>query len=215
MPDPDNGHIHWNCGMSKRPWEFHPDLSRDRLQLIAEVLRHVRTATIPLHDPGGGDTPWILGCRIYGRSADILHRTGPQLWDWFRVIKPPLEFVFTVGDVPMRFCRDDPDYPDAQHLRVTEVEAEQHELAFGDNSVDLIWRIVVEANPAGEAETVAVIGATRGGDVRCKYVVPELDGSIAFISSPTRPRTGPGVQLPEPVVKPRNTGKKRDDDKGI
>jgi hypothetical protein len=126
-----------------------------------------------------------------------------------------LEFVFTVGDVPMRFCRDDPDDPGAQHLRVTDVEAEQQELAFGDNAVDLIWRIVVEANPAGETETVAVIGATRSGNVKCKYIVPELDGGVVFLDSPIRPRTGPGVQLPEPVVKPRTSAKKRDDEPGL
>lgn len=202
--------------MSKRPWEFHVDLSRDRLQLIAEVLREVRKVTIPLHDPAAGDTPWGLGVRIYDRSAEVLSRRGPELWDWFRVIKPPLEFVFTVGDVPMRFCRDDPDNPDAQHLRVSDIEAEQHEFAFGTPSVDLIWRMVVAANPAGETENVYVIGATRSGHVKCKYTIPPLEGGILFINPSLSPRAPGGVELPPPVVKPRErTTQKAQDDKDL
>ena len=202
--------------MSQRPWDFHSDLSRDRLQLIAEILRHVRRDAVRRHDPAIFETSWTLGCSIYGRSAEMLARVGGELWDWFRVIQPPLEFVFSVGQVPMRFCRDDPDHPEGQHLRVTEAEYRQYEFVFGSHSVDLIWRIVVAANPAGETDSVVVIGASPSGDVHCKYVIPELDGGIAFLTGPLSPRTGAGVELPAPVVKPRLLkSQKRSDDEGI
>ncbi len=195
--------------MPKRPWDFHPDLSRDRLQLVAEVLRHVRRDSIRRHDPAVFDTSWTLGCAIYGRSAEMLARVGAELWEWFRVIQPPLEFVFAVGAVPMRFCRDDPDNPEIQHLRVTDAEFRQSEFAFGCSTVDLLWRIVVVANPAGEPDSVVVIAVTPSGDIHCKYVVPELEGAIAFITNPVIARPGPGVELPPPMVHPRSLDSKK------
>jgi hypothetical protein len=197
-------------GILKSPWEFHSDLSLDRLQQVAEVLRTVRRDAILVHDPVSGDTPWILGCRIYGRSAEILTRTGEKLWNWFRVVSPPLEFVFSVGAVPLRFCRDDADRLCANHLRVSDSEALQLDLAFGDNSIDLIWRMVVETNSGGETEQVVLIGSTAIGDNRCQFVIPPIDGSLSFITTTMRSRVGPGVELPPPIVKVRETPKKKD-----
>jgi hypothetical protein len=199
------------------PWEFHSDLSLDRLQQIGKVLRDVRQAAILLHDPADGDTPWILGVRIYGRSAEMLMRTGIELWDWFKVIKEPLEFVFAVGAVPLRFCHDDSDHLDASHLRVSDFEAQQIEIAFGDNATDLIWRIVVETNSGGETQQIVLIGTTPNGDLRCKFVIPPMDGALSFITQSIRPRVGPGVELPPPRVRIRKKLQKKDanDDKDV
>ena len=199
------------------PWEFHNDLSLDRLQQIGKVLRDVREGAIRLHDPAGGDSRWSLGVRIYARSCEILQRTGSELWEWFNVVSEPLEFVFTVGSVPLRFCHDDPDRIGANHLRVSDFEGQQIEIAFGDNAADLIWRIVVETSAGGDTKQITLIGAKPTGEVHCKFIIPPLQDSLSFFTTPLRPRTGPGVSLPSPVVRLKNQviKKEADEDRDV
>jgi hypothetical protein len=199
--------------MPKLPWEHHEDLTLDRLQLVAKILRDTRDKTLLLHDPGGGDTPWTLGCRSYGRCAEMLSRAAGSTCPWMRVISPNLEFVFTIGAVPVRFFRGDSSNPDGPHLRVSDVEAYQYGLAFGDNAVDLRWRIVVETNALGETRRIVLIGSTDAGAVECSYVIPPLS-DVTFIE-PGREHARPPRQLPAPVVQLRDKKKtKKGDDEG-
>lgn len=193
------------------PWDFHADLSSDRLQLLAKVLRDIRRDTIALHDPAGGDTSWSLGCRIYARSTTMLVRAADQLWPWLKIVQAQLEFIFQVGDVPLRFFRGDAEHPDVTHLRAADAEAKQLEFAFGDARGDLVWRLVVETDIAGEAADIVLIGSDSKGDVGCRYPIPRLDDSIS-IFEPRRPVTRAGVELPPAVVKSRLKAQKKDDD---
>ena len=47
------------------PWQKYPDLTRDRLSVIATIIRDVRHRCVMLHEPDEGDGPWSLGCRAY------------------------------------------------------------------------------------------------------------------------------------------------------
>lgn len=199
--------------MPTPPWDHHPDLSLDRLQLISKVLIDTRREAVRQHDPAAGDTPWSLGCRVYARSAEMLARAAADLWPWLTVVSPPLEFIFGVGAVPMRFFHGDADHPDGQHLRIAAAEAWQLELAFGDGRVDLIWRICVETNVAGETVRAVLLGTTPAGDVQCNYAIPPLDGAVTFLT-PRRTAVGPGVELPPPLVTARKDQQRQDDDDG-
>lgn len=199
--------------MSMQPWDYHEDLSLDRLQLIAKVLADTRRDTIMQHDPTAGDTGWSLGCRIYARSAEMLTRAGETMWPWFKVINPPLEFIFSLGNVPLRFFHGDANHPGGHHLKVTEIEARQANFAFGDGGIDLIWRIAVETNAAGETERVALIGSTPSGNIECCYVIPALNESVTFIE-PLTPQSGRGITLPPAAVTPRRDQHAQDEDEG-
>jgi hypothetical protein len=199
--------------MSKQPWDYHDDLSLDRLQLLAKVLRDTRRDAVALHDPAAGDTSWSLGCRVYARSTEMLSRTADDLWPWLVVVQSSLEFVFKIGAVPLRFFHGDASRPDAQHLKVAEVEARQLGFAFGDASADLVWRIVVETNAAGEAEDIVLIGSTSERDVECQFVIPRLDDSVSFLE-PLKPEGGGGVELPSPIITPRRNRQAKDEDGG-
>jgi hypothetical protein len=198
--------------MSKLPWDYHEDLSLDRLQLVAKVLRDTRRDTVALHDPAAGDTSWSLGCRVYARSTENLTRIADTLLPWLVVVQSSLEFVFKVGAVPLRFFHGDANHPSAQHLKVVEVEARQLGFAFGDASADLVWRIVVETNAAGEAEDIVLIGSTSERDVECQFVIPRLEDSVSFFE-PLK-QEGHGVQLLAPVVTPRRKKQAKEEDGG-
>jgi hypothetical protein len=196
--------------MPKLPWEYHADLTLDRLQLVAKILHDTRQGTLLLHDPGGGDTPWSLGCRAYARCAEMLIRAAGTTCPWLRIISPTLEFIFTVGEVPVRFFRGDSSNPDGQHLRVSITEAYQYNLAFGDTVVDLCWRIVVETNGLGETTRIVLIGSTMSGTVECSFVIPSLS-EVTFIE-PGREQVRLPRQLRAPVVKLRDRKKEAEDE---
>jgi hypothetical protein len=201
--------------MTKSPWEFHEDLSRDRLQLVANILRDTRNSTLAEFNPTAGDGAWSLGCRIYERSAYKVTEAARELLPWLKIIEPPLRFIFSIGEVPVRFYRGDADAAPGDHLKVALAEQLQLQLAFNDARVDLIWRFVVETNIAGEADSIILIGRTKAGEVGCRYEVPPLDGSVVFLTS-SRPVGRPSAtQLPPTGVrsrKPSPKEQKEDDD---
>jgi len=200
--------------MSKKPWDYHDDLSRDHLQLVGKTLRDVRTETLKLHDPASGDTAWSFGCRVYARTTETLSRQAETLWPWLKVVKPPLEFIFSIGAVPVRFFHGDADHPRGNQLRVSPAEQVQGNFAFGNAYVDLIWRIAVETNVVGETDRIVFVGMTPNGEIDCRYEIPPLDDSVSLIA-PNRPASKSPVILAPPVVRPRRAqseDRKEDDD---
>lgn len=188
--------------MHKFPWEFHPGLTLDRLQLIAIELRATRRATIALHDPAGGDTPWSLGCRAFARSATKLTRRAGRDWPWLKILHVPQEFVFAVGDVPMRFFRGDSECLDPRQRRVADSEYVQLRLTLGNDEPVLIWRFLMETSPIGEAGDIVLLGSTPEGAIECRYVIPESNQSVTPFD-PSPPPVAVSTELPAPVVKPR------------
>lgn len=201
--------------MTKFPWDFQPDLEAGRLQLIAKVLRDTRKGALARHDTVAGDTPWGFGCTVYDRSTQMLMRAGEAMWqDWFRVVKPPLEFVFAIGSVPVRYYSGDPREPGGKHLKLCEPEMYQLDLLHRNDVPALIWRVVVDPDITGNVSRVVVIGSTSTGTIECFYEIPD-DGVVSFLPplDPTKV-SGAGVQLPPATVSLRSDRTKKDDDKG-
>lgn len=201
--------------MLKMPWDYHADLSADRLQLVAKILRDVRRDALALHDPAAGDTSWSLGCRVYARSTEMLVRASTLLWPWLKIVQANLEFIFQVGLVPLRFFHGDSTRPELGRLRAVGLEVKQLEFAFGDAKGDLVWRLIVETNIAGEAGDIVLIGSNPEGQIACNYPIPALDDGV-HLFGPRRAAGKPGVELPPPIVRarPKPKPKPKDDDAG-
>lgn len=198
---------------TKTPWEFHEDLSRDRLQLVAKILRDTRNSTLTKFDAAAGDGAWSLGCTIYERSANMITAAADDgLLPWLKIIEPPLRFVFTIGDVPVRFYRGDAEAAPGYHLNLAPSEQLQLGFAFNDARVDLIWRFVVETNIANEADCIFVVGRTKAGEIECLYEVPPLDGNVVFLSTPRTGGKPPQTQLPPTGVRSRRSRTERKED---
>jgi hypothetical protein len=129
-----------------------------------------------------------------------------------RVISPPLEFIFCIGDVPVRFFHGDADHLGAHRLRIAATEHVQLDFAFGDSRTDLVWRIVVESDAAGLTDKAVLIGSSQG-DIKCAYEIPPLRDTVAFLD-PLKSATLPGVELPVPAVSPRRIDHLKDEDDG-
>src|SRR5690242_10647454 len=81
------------------PWSKYPDLTKDRLTVIAEIIRKVRHEAVLAHEPEKGDTAWGLGCRVYERTCKELRDEAPKYPDWFAILPEarPLQFSFAIG----------------------------------------------------------------------------------------------------------------------
>ena len=190
--------------MDKKPWDVHPELHKERLIEVAQILREVRHDALPEHNPTKGDSNWGLGTRVSERSWYAL-REAAELRDWLQIINPGKHFIFAIGGVPFRFYRGKPERPNSHMLARQYQEIRQHQTAFKfyQEETEYFWRIAVETDVFGEVYRVVVAQVSEHGDVKMMWEVPISD-RVSVIGSITPPKPE-GVQLPPPSV----SGKKR------
>ena len=173
------------------PWEIHPALSEDRLRICARLLAHARRDAIRMASYEMGDTTWSVGCRAYAFGQQRMRRVAEnRTYNWLSVLDQSSHFVFLIQDVPMRFFRGSADEPTARTLRRQHNEAQQLDLALGEDLAQgLVFRLALEAGAAEGVDRVVFL-ALRGeeGHVECFWPVP-IDGE------PGQPRTTRPGQL--------------------
>ena len=157
------------------PWEIHPALSEDRLRICARLLAHARRDAIRMASYEMGDTTWSVGCRAYAFGQQRMRRAAEnRTYNWLSVLDQSNHFVFLVQDVPVRFFRGSADEPTARTLRRQHNEAQQLDLALGEDLAQgLVFRLALEAGAAEGVDRVVFL-ALRGeeGHVECFWPVP-------------------------------------------
>jgi hypothetical protein len=182
-----------------QPWSKYPDLTRERLSIVAGIIRQVSTETIVLHDATGGDNQWSLGCRIYSRTCFALRKAATQ-YEWLRIL-PEIEglrFSFAIGSVSFRFYRGKPDDPPERYLMSTfgELHHLQGTLHIeGLRPIDKILRLAVEPD-AAEVCRVTFVEVDEAGNVTETYRIP-LDAGRKVTLLQAKP-----VDLPTPPLEP-------------
>lgn len=160
------------------PWTKYPDLTAERLSIIANLLRAVRHDAVLAHEPTKGDTNWGLGTRVYERTCFTLQSIAPKYPEWLKILPEikGLQFSFAIGTVPFRFYRGKPDEPpDRYNIRTF---GELHYLQMclqieGLRPVDNILRLAVETSPATlEVSTVTVVEVDDAGNPLAVYAIP-------------------------------------------
>jgi hypothetical protein len=185
------------------PWEFHGDLTEDRLVSVARMIVDGRQAAVELYDEEIGDNGWTLGCRAFqfGR-ARILRAVDEGAHDWLRAIDRSLQLVFTIGEVPVRIYRGEADEPTGRTLRQGLHELRQLSFSFGerDDGRELAYRFAVETGVDGSAISVKFVGL-RGETAVLNWDVP-LEGR-SFGGAVGRPASE-AVELEAPSVSVRD-----------
>lgn len=183
-----------------KPWEFHSDLTEDRLVLVGQKLAEARHAVFDLFDERGDDA-WSLGCRAFSwcRKTIVAAASEDEL-DWLNVIDPSKQFIFRIGDVPIRFFRGDSEAPIKKTMSTVHREAVQLSLEFPDEprALLLIWRFVIETDEQGDLVRIVFVGATPKGVSECIWEVPLFDAELDDLQ--VQMPLDDGEDLPEPSV---------------
>lgn len=157
------------------PWDFHPALTEERLRWCARLLANARRDALAMAAYELGDDSWSVGCRAYSFGRHRLQRLAEsRQHPWLRVMDASHHFVFLIDQVPVRFYRGAADEPTTRTLRRHEAESQQLGLALGvDGADDLVFRIAVETNPAGNVDRVVFL-VLRGeeGQAACAWPIP-------------------------------------------
>ena len=199
------------------PWRKYPDLTKDRLSVIATIIRDVRHGCVLLHEPAKGDGPWGLGCRAYERTCAAIRKAVIR-YDWLRILPETssLGFSFAVGNVPFRFYRGDPDelpyhyqlksYGEIHHLQLLLA------LDTGFQEIDGALRFAVETDGSQEVSSVTLVEVDRGGNPRDSYQIPFDEGESNVVTIETPP-----VDLPPVTAEPlkKEEGEKRKKSHGL
>jgi hypothetical protein len=131
----------------------YPDLSRDRLEIVADLMIGARDGVASDHKPDTGESSWSAGVRSYERTEVALINAQPK-YEWLRVVTGadagPSMFVFKIGLHPIRFLHGTPDDIPAKYEKpvLPEIAEMQHALAL-DAALpqNRILRICVETDP--------------------------------------------------------------------
>jgi len=181
------------------PWEYHKDLTEERLVAVGQMVLEARRLAVELFDSDIGDDGWTLGCRAsqFARYR-ILTAFDGQRFPWLTVIDRSRRLIFTIGEVPVRIYRGEAEEPTARTLHQSLSELDQLGFSFDerDEGHDLAYRFAVETDVDGSALAVKFVGL-RGETAVLNWNVPL--GLDAFTGGIGMPATE-SVELDAPSV---------------
>ena len=189
------------------PWDYHSDLTEERLLTVALLIVDGRQTAVELFDEEAGDNGWTLGCRAFqfGR-ARILRAVDGQEYPWLGLIDRSLQLIFTIGEVPVRIYRGEAEEPTDRTLRQSNNELRQLGFSFDerDEGRALAFRFAVETDVDGSALAVNFVGL-RGETAVLNWEVPIDSLPAGAIGTPATDQ----VELDAPAVGVRRSSGKR------
>lgn len=192
------------------PSQIHPDLTDERLSILAQLVTDVRLGVAEAHEPDKGDTAWGFGTRACERQIHAI-REAANTYSWLHILNSGRQFVFQIGAVPFRIYRGEPERPRSRTLARTypEIRAQQAAFAGFGYDRDWIWRLVIETHPEGTVAhiwAVQIAGDTKRWETNVVWAIP-LSVPVTGITAISEPR--PGKELPP--VKAQLRRKKKTD----
>jgi hypothetical protein len=181
------------------PWEHHPALTSERLVHVAKLIERGRNNALDRYDPSVGGTGWTLGCEAFAFGMHEISQAAGDL-PWLEVIASSMQFVFSIGGVPIRFYRGAPEDPTKRTLKQTFSELNQLSLFGPEELISLtpepLYRIAVETDDDGSVLSMWFV--VLGGESPVLMWRIPLEASVARLSPIVPPAEG--VELPAPAV---------------
>lgn len=182
------------------PWEYHGDLTSDRLTTVGRLIADGRQAAVERNDAEAGDNSWTLGCSAFQFARfRILAAVDGDDHPWLTAIDRSMQLIFKIGQVPVRIYKGDADEPTGKTLHQTFGELRQLDFLFSeeDDGRDLAYRFAVETDFDGSVLAVKFVGL-KGSSPAFMWDVP-LDAVGTATGTVGRPATEV-VQLDAPAV---------------
>lgn len=182
------------------PWEHHAALTRDRLITVASLIERGRNQALDRFDPSIGCGPWTVGCEAFAFQKFEIEAAAEEM-EWLEVLDPSMQFVFSIGGIPVRFYRGEPDDPTARTLKQSFSELRQLSLFGADELVKLtaepVYRFAIETDVDGALTAITFV-VLDGDTPILTWQVP-LDEPVRKIS-PLWVEGSDGVELPAPAI---------------
>ncbi|MBL5864419.1 hypothetical protein JBO49_27870 [Serratia fonticola] len=193
------------------PWEFHPQLSADRLGIIADTLLKVLDMTHEqLSTPY--DDNYTRGTCTFGRQRQSLIQLCMKgKHDWLTLVNPAMDLTFSIDTIPIRFFADDPENPKKPgFFRRNSVD----QLWAPEITIPTLWRFVVEKPEfEGEGAQIHLVGYNPMGEVLSKWTFGE-DKIAVLHSTDDTPPAPVHIELDDisPSVPDKSDDKKRNNE---
>jgi len=182
------------------PWEYHSDLTEDRLCAVGAMIVDGRHAALDRYDEDAGDNGWTHGCRAFqfGRFR-ILKAVDSGEFSWLTAIDRSLQLIFKIGEVPVRIYKGLAEEPTGRTLRQSYGELQQLELLFPEHNEghDLVYRFAIETDVDGSVIAVNFVGL-HGDTAVLNWSVP-FDSTLGFTGTVGR-EASESVELDAPRV---------------
>lgn len=180
------------------PWDYHPHLERVAIIAVARLIAQGRSDALIRYDEAIGDDGWTLGCRAFQFARYQISKAAQTVgFEWLSILDPSKQFIFKIGDVPVRFYKGDADDPSDRTLRQTFSELNQLAFVFGkEEGADLAYRFAVETDLDGSITNIKFVGLRGENPVFC-WDVPYLEA----VTLPHATPVTEGVDLPKPEVR--------------
>lgn len=185
-----------------KPAHFHPDLTPDRIDLLATLIALIQDDALGDLQEDKGDSEWVLGCCGFERCrAAIQKLANEKKIPWLTVVDPSMHFVFRIGTVIVRFCRGDEEgTPNGNALtRVNEETALYKQIYldgfFDPDYSDCVWRYVVVKGPGQKVQRVEFKLVRSDNNPVLTWIAPlkaDISGLLDWMKQT--------VYVPEPVA---------------
>ena len=175
------------------PWDYHPHLQREAIIAVAGLIAQGRSDALIRHDETIGDDGWTLGCKAFQYARfQILKAAETEGFAWLSIMDSSKQFIFKIGEVPVRFYRGEADEPSDRTLRQTFSELNQLSFVFGNESgAGLAYRFAIETDFDGAITSIMFVGLRGESPVFC-WDVPYMEA----VSLPVATPATEGVDLP-------------------
>lgn len=180
------------------PWDYHPHLQRGAIIAVAGLIAQGRSDALIRHDETIGDDGWTLGCRAFQFARFQISKAAATTgFEWLSIMDPSKQFIFKIGDVPLRFYKGEADEPSDRTLRQTFSELNQLAFVFGkEDGAGLAYRFAIETDFDGSITSIKFVGL-RGESLVFCWDVPYGEA----VSLPLATPATEGVDLPKPEVR--------------
>lgn len=195
--------------MNNDPWEYNPDLTKERIFEITKLIIRVREEVIERHDIGLGDTPLSLGIRAYECCRQrIIMEAKSKKYDWLSILTPTERFTFSIGNTPVRFSRNEPDdLPNRKLIRSDEAQFRMSFMEEKSEYASLRWFLIIDTPYDVPAEMAFFVGYSEHNEIVCQWEIPleEIVPTMALLKD----EQTEGVDIPAPIIELKVLNKKK------
>lgn len=183
-----------------RPWDYHPDMTAERLASVARLLASGRGCALDRHEPAIGCDAWTLGVEAFNFGRHQINKAaGTPGFEWLTVPDSSRRLQFRMGSMPMRFYRGLATDPNPRMLVEAPIELEQYPLPLGAAALldGCKFRIAVETDEEGGVVQISFV-AIRGVAVETIWPIPYEDSAPLLVGLGAD--LAEGRELPAPSV---------------